>query len=149
MTRTTGSCHCGNLSYALEWPDGEEMHFRRCSCSYCTRLGSIFTAHPRAALSGQVRDDTALRRYTFATRTAEFFVCARCGVVPWVTSVIDGKIYAAVNANTFDVPPRASASPLRSYDGEAVEDRLARRRRSWIATVEIALEGGPAPELAR
>lgn len=137
MKKTTGSCHCGNLTYVLEWPEGEEMPFRRCSCSFCTRHGALFTSHPRAALAGQVREATTLSRYTFATRTAEFFVCSRCGVAPWATSVIDGKTYAVVNANTFDVPPGADATPLKSYEGEAVEERLARRKRSWIALVEI------------
>lgn len=80
--------------------------------------------------------------YTFATRTADFFVCARCGALPWVTSVIEGRTYAAVNANTFDVPPGASAAPLRSFDGEPVEDRLARRKLTWIATVHIAFAAG-------
>ena len=91
MARATGSCHCGNLTYTLEWPEGEEMPFRRCSCSFCARHGSIFTSHPRAALAGLVRDRTVLSRYTFATRTAEFFVCARCGVAPWATSVISPR----------------------------------------------------------
>ncbi len=142
MTRITGSCHCGNLTYTLEWPEGEEMPLRRCGCSFCTRHGSVFTANAGAALSGRVRDRNVLSLYTFATRTADFFVCARCGALPWVTSVIEGRTYAAVNANTFDVPTRASAAPLRSFDGELVEDRLARRKRTWIATVQIAFEPG-------
>ena len=67
-------------------------------------------------------------------------MCARCGVAPWITSVIDGKTYAVVNANTFDVPPHAYTVPLRPHDSEPVEDRLARRRRSWIAAVEISYD---------
>ena len=142
MTRVTGACHCGNLTYTLEWPDAEEMRFVRCGCSFCAKHGSIYTSHPRAALAGQVRDGSALSRYTFASRTAEVFVCARCGVAPWIASVIAGRTYAVVNASTFDVPPRADAVPLRPHDSEPVEDRIALRARRWIPTVEISFEGG-------
>lgn len=141
MPSVRGGCHCGNLTYSLEWPEHEEMHLRKCSCSFCTKHGGIYTAHPRAALLGRVRSRASLSRYTFATRTAEFFVCARCGAAPWVTSVIEGKTYAVVNAATFDVPAVTENAPTRSFDGESVERRLARRKRSWIATVEIAFEG--------
>jgi acyl-CoA thioesterase FadM len=60
---------------------------------------------------------------------------------PWVASVIEGKTCAVVNAATFDVPAAMENVPTRSLEGEPVEQRLARRKRSWIATVEIVFEG--------
>jgi hypothetical protein len=141
MAKLTGACHCGNLAYALEWPDGEEMRLVRCLCSFCTKHGSLYTSHPRAALEGTVADRGGLGRYTFATRTAEVFVCTRCGVAPWITSVIDGRTFAVVNANTLAVPPRADGAPLRAHDPEPLADRLARRRRSWIPNVAITFGG--------
>jgi hypothetical protein len=136
-----GGCHCGNLTYSLEWPQDEEMRFRKCACSFCTKHGAIYIAHPRAALFARVRSRGSLSRYTFATGTAEFFVCARCGVAPWVASVIGEKTYAVVNAATFDVPAVTGNVPSRSHEEESVERRLARRKRSWIADVEIAFVG--------
>jgi len=141
MPSVPGACHCRNLTYTLEWPDHEEMPFRKCSCSFCTKHGAFYAAHPRAALLGRVKSRAALSRYTFGTGTAEVFLCARCGVAPWVASVVEGKTYAVVNAATFDVPAVAKDAPVLSLDGDTVERRLARRKRSWIATVEIAFEG--------
>ena len=84
-----------------------------------------------------VKDPSFISRYAFGTRTAEFHTCARCGIVPVVTSRIDGHLYAVVSVNAFEgidqsLLRRASAS----FDGEGEESRLARRKRNWIANVE-------------
>jgi len=65
-------------------------------------------------------------------------VCARCGAVPLVTSTIDDRLYAVVNVNTFEGvdSARITIAPA-SFDGEEVDDRLARRRRNWIPDVRV------------
>lgn len=46
-----GKCHCGNISYALDWPgDGGEIRIRAWSCSFCTKQGGNWTSHRDAAL---------------------------------------------------------------------------------------------------
>jgi hypothetical protein len=60
----------------------------------------------------------------------------RCGVVPVVTSLIDGHLYAVVSVNAFeDVDPSLLRRAPASFDGEGTESRLARRKRNWIANV--------------
>ena len=78
-------------------------------------------------------------RYAFGTETANFLVCARCGVAPIVTSQIEGTMFAVVNVNSFDNVERSriKAQPA-SFDGEDVSSRLDRRRRNWIADVVLA-----------
>ena len=79
-----------------------------------------------------------MAEYAFGTRTAAFHVCAQCGVVPFVTSDIDGRRYAVVNVNTFENVDAASLQrSAASFDAEDVDARLARRRRNWIANVRI------------
>jgi hypothetical protein len=74
--------------------------------------------------------------YEFGTKTAQFHVCMDCGVVPVVTSLIDGRIYAVVNVNAFDdVEARLLKRSPASFDGESEGDRLARRQRNWIGNV--------------
>ena len=136
--RIPGSCHCGNLSFTLVWePDPAEIPARVCGCSFCTKHGGVWTAHPDAALQLRVEDPESVSRYTFETGTAEFQICARCGVVPAVTSRIDGRLYAVVSVNAFH---GIDAARIRrgtvSYDGETEATRLERRKRNWIATVE-------------
>ena len=134
-----GRCHCGNIAYSLAWePDPVEILARACSCSFCVKHGGVWTSNPAGSLEITVKDPALVSRYEFGTRTAEFHVCAHCGVVPVVTSRIDGKIYAVVNVNTFEDVDRAKLrlAPA-SFDGEGEDTRLARRARNWIARVEF------------
>jgi hypothetical protein len=138
-----GSCHCGNISFRLRWePDPTEIAARACGCSFCVKHGGVWTSNPRGALEVTLRGAVT---YAFGTETAQFHVCARCGVVPLVTSEIDGRRYAVVSVNAFDNVDRSiiRISPA-SFDGEEVGDRLARRKRGWIPDVVISDSPGPA-----
>ena len=74
--------------------------------------------------------------YTFGTGTAVFHTCTRCGVVPVVTSQIDGRLYAVVSVNAFDdVDPSLIRRVTGSFGAEDQASRLARRQRNWIADV--------------
>ena len=132
-----GGCHCGNIRLSLEWPaDAPRIPARACSCTFCRKHGATWTSHPQAALVLRIADATHVERYAFGTRTADFHVCKRCGVPAVVTSRIDGHDYAVVNINTFEgVDPAMFDRSTSDFDGEATEDRLARRKSRWIATV--------------
>lgn len=79
-----------------------------------------------------------MSRYSFGTKTAEFHVCAMCGVVPVVTSRIEGRLYAVVSVNAFqNVDPSLLRRAQASFDGEGEGARLARRARNWIPSVEL------------
>jgi hypothetical protein len=92
-----------------------------------------------------IRDPAALSKYEFGTKTALFHVCTRCGVVPLVTSRIDGRLYAVVNVNAFEGVERSLVrSSAADFDGEQQGDRLARRQRNWIANVEYAEARDPS-----
>ena len=95
--------------------------------------------HASGALQITVQEPSLVSRYAFGTRTAEFHVCSRCGVVPVVTSEIEGRLYAVVNGNTFDGVDAAllKRSLPANFDGEAMDCRLARRTRNWIGTVRF------------
>ena len=137
-----GSCHCGNLRYTLAWPgEPAAIPARACTCSFCTRHGAVWTAHPDAALAIEVADSAAVSHYAFETKTAEFLVCTRCGVVPVCTSRIDGRDHAVVNVNTFDDPSVAIEQVPASFDGEDEASRLQRRKQRWIGSVRFQ----PAP----
>jgi hypothetical protein len=138
-----GSCHCGNISFTLGWPeDAAEIPARSCGCTFCMKHGGVWTSNPRASLRVRLSDAGAVARYAFGTETADFMVCARCGVAPLVTSRIGEQVYAVVNVNAFDDfdRTRLRATPA-SFEGEDVQSRLERRRRHWIAEVTLA-EGG-------
>lgn len=134
-----GRCHCGNISFTLAWePDPTSIPARACSCSFCVKHGGVWTSNPRGALTVRIENEALAAKYAFGTRTADFHVCARCGVVPVVTSRIEGHLYAVVNVNAFEA---VDASLLQrtpaSFEGEGEGPRLERRQRNWIARVEF------------
>lgn len=133
-----GSCHCGALRCTLDWPgEPETLPARACTCTFCTRHGAVWTAHPEAVLSIDVADPALVSRYAFGTRTAEFLVCRRCGAVPVCISRIEGRLHAVVNVNTLEAPTPAFERAAVSFDGEATEARLRRRTANWIGRVEL------------
>lgn len=138
-----GRCHCGNLSFSLLWePDPASIPARSCGCGFCTKHGGVWTSHPAGLLKITVRETSALSRYEFGTKTAVFHVCTRCGVVPVVTSRIDGRLYAVVNVNAFEGAERSLVrASAADFDGEDQGDRLARRQRNWITNVEYVQAG--------
>lgn len=135
-----GKCHCGNITYVFHWPgDESEIPVRACSCTFCTKHGGTYTSHREAKLSAVIHDETLLSPYQFGTGTAEFYVCSRCGAVPFVTSEIEGTLYAVVNVNTFEgVDPSIFVQAVTDFDGENTENRLDRRKSTWIPSVDIA-----------
>lgn len=134
-----GKCHCGNISFSLTWePDPVEIPARACGCSFCTKHGGVWTSNPAGALQVTVKDPSLVSRYEFGTRTAEFHICSRCGIVPFVTSRIDGRLYAVVSVNAFEgVEPATLRRAPANFEGEGTDDRLARRKRNWIADVRF------------
>ena len=85
-----------------------------------------------------VKDRVCLSKYAFGTKTAEFHVCTACGVVPVVTSRIDGRLYAVVSVNAFEnVEPALLRRSPSTFEDENEQARLSRRKRNWIADVQF------------
>jgi hypothetical protein len=135
-----GSCHCGNISFKLDWsPEPKEIPARACGCSFCVKHGGVWTSCRTGSLEVRIKDSSVHTRYAFDTRTADFHICARCGAVPVVTSKVDGQTYAVVSVNAMDgVATDLLRSSSTSFDGEDQATRLARRKQNWIARVRFA-----------
>ena len=136
---SSGACHCGNISFRLDWqPEPKEIPARACSCAFCVKHGGVWTSCPSGSLAVRVKDSRHVSTYAFGTKTAEFHVCSRCGVVPVVTSTIEGHVYAVVSVNAFgNVDTSLLQRASVSFDGEGQGDRLRRRQRNWIGHVEF------------
>jgi hypothetical protein len=135
-----GSCHCGNISFELLWePEPAEIPARACTCSFCVKPGGVWTSCPAGRLIVSVADPANVSRYVFGTKTARFHVCTNCGVVPVVTSDIDGKVYAVVSVNALDGVDRSLLKHASAtFDLEDERSRLARRKRNWISNVQFS-----------
>jgi hypothetical protein len=101
--------------------------------------GGVYTSHRDAEWNAGIRDEQWVNRYRFGTSTADFYICSRCGAVPFVISKIDGHMYAVVNVNTFkDVDRGIFHKAVADFDDETTDGRLERRKKTWISSVTIA-----------
>jgi hypothetical protein len=141
--RINGSCHCRNITFALDWPpDSAEIPARACTCSYCRKRGAVWTACPEGALRISIENPAQVSPYRFDTETADFQVCTRCGEVPFVTSRIEGRLFAVVSVHAFDDFDHSRLTRAASnVQGENEDARLARRERNWIGDVVFVAEG--------
>ncbi len=142
MTILSGSCHCGALTvrFETEMP-ADSVDVRACACSFCRAHGASTVSDPKGHLTIRIAEPEAAQRYRFGLRTADFLVCARCGV--YVAAILPDPhgAVAIVNANTFEGgPPRGDPGEPVSYDGETETERRARRRAKWtpVKVIEAA-----------
>jgi len=123
----TGSCHCGAQKIAFD--TDRPLAPRACQCGFCRRHGARTVTDPGGTAVLEL--DPQARLYRFATRSADYVLCGRCGVYLGAVTAIDGGVFATLNLNTFDDPrPDLDAAPV-SYEGEAVDEKSERRRRAW------------------
>ncbi len=139
MTVLKGACHCGSIAVRFETDaPAETVPVRACGCSFCRAHGASTVSDPNGNLTIRIAEPGAANRYRFGLRTADFLVCAHCGV--YVAAILpdpDGDV-AIVNANTFHTgPPRGDAGEPVSYDHEQEDARRARRRANWTPVTVI------------
>jgi len=140
QTEIKGSCHCGNINFDLLWPgEASDVVIRKCGCTFCRKRDGSWTSHTSAELIAVIDDQSLVTKYRFGTKTADFYVCSVCGIVPFVISEIKGKQVAVVNVSAFDsLDPSSLSSAATNFEGEDTDSRLERRSRNWIPNVQIS-----------
>lgn len=132
-TRHDARCHCGAISLAFTTQRAPaSLPLRECQCSFCRKHGARTTADPDGFAEIRVTDKAALLRYRFGLGTADYLVCARCGVYLAAVMEEGGRAWAVLNVNAFaDRAAFAGAATPMVYDREDEAQRRARRRKLW------------------
>lgn len=134
-----GRCHCGNLAFLFEASAPlEALGLRADQCSFCRAHGARNTSDPKGTIAISVREANALVRYRFGLCTADFLICARCGVYIGALVEHGGRSWFTANVNTLRPPPREDfpVAPV-DYDSEDVSARIARRKEKWTPVKEF------------
>ena len=132
-----GGCHCGNLRLTMRLSEQpESVRLRACSCSFCRAHGTRTTSDHNGLVEVRAEDWSQVEAYRFGTGTAEFLICRRCGVYVGAFCETASGTRAVINTNALDDRARFTGDPI-SYDheGEALEDRLARRAANWTPAI--------------
>jgi hypothetical protein len=135
-----GACHCGNIEVRLESDRTVlELGTRTDTCSFCAKHHAIYTSDPGGKLHLLVREAHRVERYRFGTKTADFLLCKACGV--FVAAYMPEPALAVVNVNVLEARADFLATQLQvaDFDGESLEQRLARRRARWTPA-ELVLD---------
>jgi hypothetical protein len=139
MNELRGSCHCGNIEFTLFTEKGADALVpRRCGCSMCRRHGASYISDPDARLALRYNDPSLLSVYGFGHRTAQWIICSRCGVLTAVLSQIDDRLRAVVRVQSMVEHAFLAPEMPTDFESEAVAERLERRARTWIGTVEVS-----------
>lgn len=145
MNEFRGSCHCGNVEFTLFTQQGvESLVPRRCSCSMCRRHGASYISDPDARLALRYRDRSLLSVYRFGHGTAQWMICSRCGVLTAVLCEIEGRLRAVVRVQSMVEHAFPAPEVSTDFESESVTERLERRARTWIGTVDVS---PPIPSL--
>lgn len=128
-----GGCHCGNLRWTLRTGFAlHELPAHACQCSFCRRHGALSSSDPEGEVRFTIADTSAIMRYRFERATADFLICARCGVYVGAQMEDAGRYYAIVNLCTLENAAAVEyiAQPM-DYSGEDSVSRRARRAKGW------------------
>ena len=133
MTIHRGRCHCGNIEIAFETgKPAADIQVRACDCGFCRQHGMRAVSDHEGRATIAIRDAEKVNRYRFGLKTADYLVCANCGV--YVSAILwdGGAGWAIVNLNVLDDAPEFSQEALSvNYDSESEAERRDRRRANW------------------
>jgi hypothetical protein len=135
-----GSCHCGAISVVLSLSRPVAgLRVRACQCSFCRPRGTRTVADAAGSVLISAASPGQLLRYRFGLKTADYLLCATCGSYIGAVQEEPERLISVINVGGLDVPAfRGIVADPVSYDGEAVVERLARRRTYWMpATIEF------------
>jgi hypothetical protein len=125
------SCHCA--AYQARLFSDAELRPRSCACGFCRRHGARTFSDP----NGNVQFKTlGAHVYRFGFGVTDYLVCPTCGVYLGALMRVDGANLATLNLNCLiDQPPMPEPVAV-DYEGESVEERMARRRRNWTPVAD-------------
>jgi hypothetical protein len=129
----SGRCHCGALGFRYETAaPPAAWSVRACQCTFCRAHAARTTSDPHGSLAFLIADQLKLVRYRFGLRTAEFLLCACCGVYIGAAIATPRGRYGIVNVNALR-PALAELPQPRAvvYENEDELQRMARREARW------------------
>ena len=137
-----GACHCENIRYEFHTDlQADAFTPRTCQCALCRAHGASWITDPYGVLNIQIADRSKVNFYRFALKTSDFLVCRECGVLPIALCEVGGAVRGALNVGALPNGPFTAPAVPMSFGHETPDERVARRARNWIATVNLTDDG--------
>lgn len=139
-----GHCHCRSVEAVFETAiDPDVIQVRACQCDFCRSRGARTVSDPNGSMTFRFKEG-AVTSYRFASRSADFLLCATCGAyVGVVMQDADGPV-GVLNAAGLGIEVLALRAPdVLHLENETPEDKRARRRARWSPVV-LDIKGASA-----
>ena len=111
---TTGSCHCGEVSWSFE---GDMGRVTACNCTVCRRYGTLWAYGWK---DDNIKVSGPTHNYVWGDKSLGFHFCKTCGCMAYWLGLAprdNGKFRIAVNTRLADDPDQVGALPIRHFDG--------------------------------
>ena len=131
-----GNCSCNNMQITWHTTDYSVVP-RACQCNYCRRKGAAYVSKSGTAVEVRIHDANQHWIHVQGSRSAEFHECAACGDVVLVTAMIDGEVYAALNARCLHNRLGFATAVAVDYAGQTAEEKMLRWRQNWCSPIRI------------
>jgi len=140
MIQFEGACHCGAITLHVQLAGHPAAYIpRACDCDFCSKHGASYLSDPQGSVRITVSEYGQLNRYRQGSQTAEFLLCAHCGVLLGVQYQENGLLYLSINsralADNQQFPPPQSASPRLL----SVQEKTQRWKTLWFRNCTLQL----------
>ena len=114
----SGSCHCGNVAYEVEF-DKPLEGVMECNCSMCSRKGVKMAFVPRASLRLTTPEANATT-YLFNKHVIQHRFCPTCGIHAYgIGKDPKGNEMAMINVRCLEGVDY-DALPVKRFDGHSL-----------------------------
>jgi hypothetical protein len=138
MHTASGACHCGNIVVELTLAESPGSYRPRvCDCEFCRKHGAAYVSDSKGSMLIEIKAPRELVRYRQGSRSADFLLCMKCGVLVAVLYEDDERMYAAINARAVDVSAHWGDAQSVSPKELSAAEKAARWRDVWFADVKI------------
>ena len=136
--KSTGGCHCGNITFEMELnQDPRSYNPRACDCEFCRKHGAAYLSDKNGSLIVFIENEDNLSKYQQGSGIADFVICKKCGVLVGIYYRDNDKLYAAINSKAVDINTifgeEKEVSPKKITDLEKIQ----RWRDIWFCNVKI------------
>jgi len=137
MGMMTGNCHCGAVRVAFETGlDPATTAPRACDCTFCRKHGAGWASDATGRLAISAKSGS-LRAYRQGSNTADFLLCAQCGVLLAVVYEHARGRHGAVNVSCLDAVASFAPAEWSAPQRLAPADKVARWLQMWVPNVHI------------
>lgn len=140
MREFQGACHCGAIGFVYRTAVAPaEWKPRACQCSFCRAHATLTVSDPGGSIAFRMPDPESLQKYRFGQRTADFLLCARCGVYIGAVIASDRGNFGIINTRALTSLDSPLPDPVAmTYEGEQIRERMERRLARWTPVTQAS-----------